>query len=345
MPTPADRPLSPRPAARPSPDRPVVVIGAGISGIACARALADAGVPVRVLDRGHRIGGRMAVRTETFGDVVHPVDIGASYFTVRDERFRAVVERWRDAGLAREWTDTFHLLTPGGEAGSTTSIVRWAARLGLRSLVEELAEGLPVTGATDVEEVDVDGGLLVVDGAPAAAVVLAMPEPQAYDLLPEPVATDLDLASGLDWSPSIAVWAAYDERWWPQLDGAFVDGSAVVNWVADDGRRRGDDVPVVVAHTTSVFAASRLDDPASAAEPVLAELAVLLGGGGPVPAPTHVRTHRWSLAAPRAPHPEPFGLHPSLVGTCGDAWGPKPRIEQAWLSGHELGGELVRRLS
>ena len=39
---------------------PVVVVGAGISGIGCAATLAAAGLPVRVLDRAGRAGGRMA---------------------------------------------------------------------------------------------------------------------------------------------------------------------------------------------------------------------------------------------------------------------------------------------
>ena len=59
------------------PSNSTTVIGAGISGLACARALTEAGVPVRVLDRGNRAGGRMASRT------LHgrQVDLGASYLT------------------------------------------------------------------------------------------------------------------------------------------------------------------------------------------------------------------------------------------------------------------------
>jgi len=327
---------------------PVIVVGAGIAGIACARALDAAGVPVKVYDRGRRIGGRMAVRTEKLGLVPHPVDIGASYFTVRDPGFTQVVQAWRDAGLAAPWTDTFHLITAEGRAGTTTSVPRWSARLGLRSLVEALAEGLDVVNEHEVESVTVSGRSLSVDGEPAPAVVLAMPDPQASDLLHPSVATALDLDGGQDWSPSIAVWAAWNEPWWSELDGAFVDGSPILSWVADDGRRRGDGAAVLVAHATPVFAAGRLDDPSSAAGPVLDEVWSLLGRrpGSPaeLPEPLWVRAHRWSLAAPRHPHPEPFAVTPSLVGVCGDAWGTRPRVEQAWLSGHLLGRELASLL-
>src|SRR4051812_49983885 len=79
-------------------EAPVVVIGAGISGTACARALRAAGVPVRVLDRGRRVGGRMALRRERIGGVEHVVDIGASYFTVSDPAYAALADDWRFAG-------------------------------------------------------------------------------------------------------------------------------------------------------------------------------------------------------------------------------------------------------
>ena len=323
---------------------PVVVVGGGISGITCARTLARAGYPVRVLDRGRRLGGRMAVRTEDLVTGKHAVDVGASYFTVRDPRFAAVADAWERAGLARPWTDTFHLASLDGRLGTTTGLPRWAAAGGLRSLVENLAEGLEVVQQHEVEEVDVHGDRLLVDGEPARAVVLAMPDPQAVDLLPEPVATWLGLDRGLEWAPVIAVWAAWGERWWGDLDGAFVDGSPVVSWVADDGRRRGDDAPVLVAHATSVFAAGRLEDPGSATGPVLAEVARVLGAET-FPEPEFARAHRWSLAAPLHPHAEPFALHPANVGVCGDGWGDRPRIEQAFLSGLQLGEALVERLA
>jgi predicted NAD/FAD-dependent oxidoreductase len=322
--------------------RPVIVVGAGIAGVSCARALHDAGVPVLVLDRGRRMGGRMAVRTERLATGPHPVDIGASYFTVRDERFATVVEDWRGAGLAEEWTDTFHIASPDGVAGTRTGIMRWRATRGLRSLVEHLADGLDVVAARDVAEVGPDAlGVPRVDGEAAAAVVLAMPDPQAVDLLPEDLAADLGLTGGHAWSPTVCVWGLWSRRWWPDLDGVFVEGSPVVSWLADDGRRRGDDAAVLVAHTTAIFTAGRLDNPGSVLGPVLEELPRLLGG--PMPKPLWVRAHRWSLALPLHPHDAPFALH-GRFGVCGDGWGPRPRVEQAWLSGRDLADALTPRL-
>jgi renalase len=110
----------------------VVVVGAGISGIACARRLHDAGVTVRVVERSHRLGGRMAVRTEHLDGRPHAVDIGASYFTVQDPHFTQVVSAWERLGLARPWTDTFFLATPDGRIAEGPAQPRRAPRRGSR---------------------------------------------------------------------------------------------------------------------------------------------------------------------------------------------------------------------
>lgn len=328
-------------------DDPVVVVGAGISGVACARVLADAGLPVRVLDRGRRIGGRMALRRERLGGVERVVDIGASYFTVSDPRFAGQVERWHDSGLARPWTDTLTVLsTAGGEPRAASGPVRWAAPAGLRSLVEALAAGLDVTSAHEVEQVDAGAPGPAVDGERAAVVVLAMPQPQAADLLPVTLARRLGLDAGLEWTPTLTVWAGWPRPWWPQLDGAFVDASEVVDRVADDGRRRGDGAPVLVVHSTTAYAERWLDDPEGGIPGVLAELGRLLGRSAGTPAPDFARARRWSLASPASPDPRPFALDEQVaVGVCGDGWGPKSRVEQAWISGTGLGEALAARLT
>jgi predicted NAD/FAD-dependent oxidoreductase len=325
---------------------PVIVVGAGIAGTACARVLVSGGLPVRVLDRGRRVGGRMALRREQVGGAEHVVDIGASYFTVSDPGFSTVADGWRERGLARPWTDTFLVLpAAGGDARTTSGPERWASPVGLRFLVEDLATDLDVASETDVEQVDAGEEGLAVDGAAAAAVVLAMPQPQAADVLPAPLAERLGLEAGLDWLPTLTVWAGWRRRWWPEFDGAFVEGSRVIDRIADDGRRRGDGAPVLVAHSTAEFAARWIDEPDGGIPGVLAELGRLLGGRTPAGDPVFARARRWSLASPRVPQDRPFALDDELaVGVCGDAWGPKSRVEQAWLSGTALGAALLGRL-
>jgi len=331
----------------------VVVVGAGISGLACARALRGGGQDVVVLDRGRRPGGRLGLRRTASGaGGERVVDVGASYAVPRAAAFAALAESWRARGLARPWTDTL-LAVSRDDSGRITSTpkpgpTRWSAPGGLRSLAEDLVEGLAGDGVEvlqqDVRRVDRDDeGRLSVDGHPCRAVVLAMPEPQAVRLVGPGLVAETAALRERAWTPVITVWARWDAAWWPAMDGAFVSGSPAVEFVADDGRRRGDGAPVLVAHSTPQLARDHLGDPPAAVAPVLAELAALLGGGD-APGPVETGAQRWTFARPDGGRPETSWLSRG-VGVCGDAWGERPGVEQAWLSGTELGGRLAAEVA
>jgi renalase len=309
----------------------VVVVGAGIAGTACAAELAAAGVPVRLVERAGEVGGRMG------GAVVagRPVDLGAAYFTVRDPGFEQVVLRWQAAGLARPWTSELAVLS-GGTRDRAPGPQRWAAPGGLGGLVADLAAGLPVELGHEVGRV---GPGPVVDGEPADAVVLAMPDPQALRLLDHPVTARL---AGREWRPAIAVAAGWTAREWPELPAAFVNDHPVLTLVGDDGRRRGDGAPVLVAHTTAEVARAHEADPAAAIGPVLDALRELLGVRTE---PEWTLARHWPYASPDGTRDEPFHLTDDGIGLAGDGWG-SPRVETAWRSGHLLGravAEWVRQ--
>lgn len=62
-------------APRPVDNKSVLVIGAGMAGLAAARSLADAGWPVRIIEARNRIGGRIDTNRE-WGT---PLEMGASW--------------------------------------------------------------------------------------------------------------------------------------------------------------------------------------------------------------------------------------------------------------------------
>ena len=305
----------------------VCVVGAGIAGTACAQALVAAGAQVVVLDRGRRPGGRMASR------LLHgrPVDLGASYFTAGDPRFRAVVDGWVARGLARPWTDTFTVL-PSRERRAGP--LRYGAPRGLREVVTDLAQGLDVRSEVDVSSV---GPGPTVDGTAYDAVVLAMPDPQALRVLDPALAAEREALADRAWQPVLAIAAGFAGRAW-DLDGAFVHGSDVLDWVADDGSRRGDGAPVLVAHSTAGLAAGHLAAP-DAAVPVLVDaLREVLD----LPEPSWTHVQRWTHAKPVGERGAPYWLGAAGVGLCGDGWG-RSRVEAAWLSGHLLGTAVAAR--
>lgn len=308
----------------------VVVVGAGIAGVACARALADSGVVVRVLERGRVVGGRMATRRYDG----RRADIGAGYFTVSDARFAAVVARWRDAGLAREWTDTLTVHSPSGWS-TTAEPMRWAAPGGLRSLVVDLARGLDVRVESEVEWVEPGPR---VDGARTDAVVLAMPGPQALRVLDPRSRAVRAAAEGQGWQPSLVATLRFPKRTW-DFPGVFVNGNPVLRAIFDDGSRRGDNAPVLVAHTVAAFAEGFVADPTDAADDIEAAVRELID----LPPATSRAVHRWTYAIPGTPNPAPFFFGEEMIGIAGDAWG-LPRVETAWLSGTLLAEALLTQV-
>ncbi|MGI5128735.1 NAD(P)/FAD-dependent oxidoreductase [Pseudonocardia sp. CA-107938] len=293
----------------------VVVVGAGIAGIACARELAAAGVAVQVRERADRIGGRMC-SPELDG---RPVDLGAAYFTVRDDGFAGVVDGWRSRGLVRTWTDTLDVIE-NGTRGTAPGPMRWAAPGGLGGLVADLATGLDVRLGHTVRSVE-PGPL--VDGEPTDAVVLAMPDPQVGALVDAPA------ARGREWRSVLAVAMRWRERVWAPFPAAFVNGHPLLTSVADDGDRRGDGAPVLVAHATG----------GSPAEVVAAARELL-----DLPEPESVHAHHWPHAAPVDGRDEPYLAGADGIALAGDGWGSS-RVETAWRSGSLLGRALAQRLA
>lgn len=319
----------------------ITVVGGGISGVACAREAAATGHLVALHERAHVLGGRMATRTlrdtgTRFDGRV--VDFGASYFTVSDPGFGEVVGRLVDDGVAWPWTDSFHVAGPDGIQGVSSGPMRYAAPHGLRSVVTALARQLDGAVHTDsaISAVDVADGRVVVDGHAVDAAALCMPLPQARRvcrLAPDDQAP---------WEPVLAVTCVFNERRWADLDGVFVNDDPVLTWIADDGSRRGDGAPVLVAHVHPVLSARHLDDPASIVPAAVATLQRVLAIRD---LPDWVDVHRWTFAKPLVGREEGHWLLPEVsLGGAGDEWAGGPRVEAAWLSGRSLGQALVARL-
>jgi monoamine oxidase len=102
-------------AAYPAPvaervDADVVVVGAGLAGLAAARALRDAGRDVAVLEARDRVGGRLLSRTLADGTVV---DVGGQWVGPTQLRVNKLIA---DLGLATfpTYHDGEHLLDLGG---------------------------------------------------------------------------------------------------------------------------------------------------------------------------------------------------------------------------------------
>lgn len=179
----------------------VVIIGAGVAGLAVATSLHERGVDVRTFEARQRVGGRL-LSSAPSGQ--RRLDLGATWFWPNERRVRALVDRLGvDVFSEHPFGDALYHAPGGTERldGNPLDAVSFRFGHGADSLALALADRLPagsvVCGAA-VQRVEArDGQLVVVAGdhsVPAAHVVIAVPPALAMSTidvvpgLPDPIA-------------------------------------------------------------------------------------------------------------------------------------------------------------
>lgn len=257
----------------PEPD--VLVVGAGLAGLTAAHALLDQGRSVRLLDKAAQAGGRLATRRIDGALLDH----GAQFFTVRNDTFAAVVDRWRTTGAPIvRWSDGFAQATdvrdgPGGVTRSGgDGHPRFAVRGGMHELASALARDLGQRDARVVPDARAtaawvrDGRWHVAatggDGPRlhhAAALLCTPPVPQSLALLARGGTTLPDLVGdalrAVTYDPCLALLAVVEGD--PRLPGpgAVQFASGPVRWLADNARKGVSAGPAVTVHASGAWSA------------------------------------------------------------------------------------------
>ena len=326
----------------------IAIVGAGLSGLTCARQLQSNGHAVVIYEKSRAVSGRMSTRQNELGGFDH----GAQYFTVSSPAFKKATTQWSKAGWIASWAPRLAVLDHGKTSAPSAAArrkPRWVAQPGMRSLGVHLAEGLDVrTGqlvrtiaregdkwqlAVQCDSVPVDA-----TAGPFDAVMIAVPADQAIALL----AAEPDFAAQADSARLAPCWTlmmAFPESLGLPYDAAWVDHSRL-GWIAQDatkpGRRPGEHW---IAQATADWSIEHLeDDPERAKEKLLKAFHDATG--------THVQpvfsaVHRWRYSQALQPLRADCLWQPALqLGACGDWFTAgldgMGRIENAYLSGMAL---------
>jgi renalase len=314
-----------------------LVIGAGMAGLLAARRLQENGVRVTVLDKGRGVGGRMATRRFDEGVCDH----GAQFLTARDERFGALLDELRAAGVVREWAKGFPddrgALMPDGNP-------RYCGVDGMNAIARHLAAGLTVHCSQTVSAINVEDGCWKVTTASgqsltAESLVLTPPVPQSLALLdagnlalPATVRGQLER---ITYDPCLAVMALLDGPSRIPEPGGVKITQPPIAWIADN-RRKGISpaASTITIHTTPDFAREHWETPhEEIARMIFSEAERWLGANV-----RNWQVHRWRYSQPVVTHAEPCLMPTLLVDSAppvvfaGDGFGG-PRVEGAAVSG------------
>lgn len=325
--------------------RRFAVIGAGISGLAAARALHDQGHRVSVFDKSRGVGGRVATRRiDGVG-----FDHGAQYFTVRDPRFERVVRAWRESGAVSLWLGPFARVAGGRVEDLPPESDRFVGMPGMSAIGKALRTGLDVRLQTRVGPPQWQSGVwqLASDQGELLgefdALVLAVPAPQAVPLL-EPVSPSLAAqAATVVYAPTWAVLLDLKEPLPIDASGLFFDRETL-SWAARNAARPQRRGHGWVLHAAPGWARRHLD---ASADQVIERLcrAFEEASGRQLPEAREATAHRWLYAlVERSLDTEALWDEERQLAVCGD-WCLGARIEAAYLSGQAAAGHLLRHFA
>ena len=310
-------------------DCEITIVGAGITGLACARRLVRNGYKPLVLDKGRGIGGRVATRRVMLPDGAISFDHGAQYLTARDPAFAAALQ---DLGSA---------CTIWGDGATEPHLVGVP---GMSSLPRSLANGVDVQSGKEVTAVQaVPNGwelnigemrvethhLVITVPAPQAAVLLGAGHALHPRIAEVGMAPCLTLMAALPGdAPRSFVSRASDDHplaWIAQDSSKPGRAGVFTTWVAQAGaewsERHLEETPEVIAALTL---------------PMLAEVI----GVAPQSA-VYASAHRWRYARTIAPLGTPFLSSNDATLYVGGDWCLGARVEAAWLSGTAIAQAII----
>jgi len=352
---------------------PIAIVGAGMAGLTLANLLLERGFSIQVFEKSRGTGGRMASRapgakTAAANESTQiPLDIGAQYFTARDERFQQFLSRFKDAGHVSGWEANLRYVDSDGHWSEFQGSERFVGVPRMSSLTRQLRKDIDVRFGHRITEMHVDKGAwwLSTDSdsqgtdhafGPFRAVLLTAPAPQCKDLIDSirgtespllPVATTQYLAQ-IGMRPGWTVALHFPEGAGLDYDGVQTR-SDVFEWCVNNsskpGRRpeqssadsAGTSTPVDewwVLQASAAWSESHLD---CSGEFVLSSLTEqfrrLTGCRATVDASLY---HLWRYARPK--HSSVDHCHwieEAGIGLAGD-WLTGGRVEGAFLSGFAL---------
>ena len=302
--------------------RRVAVVGGGLAGLVCARALVANGRTVVVFDKGRSPGGRATSRIQD-GRVF---DHGAQYFTARTDWLMDKLIAWERAGIVARWQPR----------GKNSAEPWWVGTPSMGALAGHLAEGLDVRLERVVTRVE--RGLIALadhEPEPFDDIVVALPAPQAAALVGE----HFPILRGASLDPCWAVMLVVAGG---ENDVDVIESDGPIAWAAREsskpGRSRASQGDSWLLHMSREWTTDHLEAHADAVAARVTELFVAQRAGARV---ALARAHRWRFA--RAKKVAPVGCffdETHRIAVCGD-WLESPRLEGAVTSGLAAAARLA----
>ena len=264
--------------------RQIVIIGAGLAGLAAARLLQQAGHKPLLLDKGRRIGGRCGTRRSEGYLFNH----GAQFITASSSDFSVFCRDAAAAGIIAEW-----------DIGR-----RWTTYTGqpsMRALPSWMATGLDIHQMCEISHINrgIDGRVELTTTADktfsAEQLIITAPAPQTERLLANVSPHLSALAQQAQYAPCWTIMAGFDDQL-QSLPLFGSDLSDMISWYVVEGARPGGtaDAPAITIQASGIWSQTHLEEEADhIAEAIFTEFVSRTGLSAK---PALLQAHLWRYA-------------------------------------------------
>jgi hypothetical protein len=324
----------------------VAIIGAGLSGLTCARQLQQQGYKIVVLEKSRGLGGRLATRRIEQTCVDH----GLSYFFEQGNHSQQLIKQLTDNNVIDSLIPNIYQLNTALESPNTQPKHHYYAPQGITAIAKYLAESLTlwrqyrVINLTPTQEnlwyITCETPFNEANTLLAKSIVSTIPAPQLTLLLNSSHLTHLppsflETLTQVTYNPCLTVMAGYhnlnlSDLMWDQIR---ILSDSDLAWIGLESVKR--DAPkktVFVLHSTPNYAAQFLDD--SDLKPIgkqlLNQAEKLLSL--PFNKPNWYQVHRWRYAIPRQSLPISClsTNRPLPLVACGDWCESQIKLDASW---------------
>jgi predicted NAD/FAD-dependent oxidoreductase len=317
----------------------ILIVGAGMSGVAAASCLDATGFRILMIDKSMKIGGRLA--SKKIGKA--RFDYGAQFMTAREPRFLALMQECEKLGLIKQWFTS--------ESGKLQRHPRWCGSSGMTAVAAHLAGSLQFYPGLKLDAIECCNNRWLAhmssgDHLSASALLLTPPVPQIRALFQK---SEIDISQdiaerlgSIEYEKCLAVLAQLNGPSAIDSPGGmkFVEGP--ISWLADNKQKGISKVPAVTIHAAAAFSQQHWQADRQESGELLLEAAESWLGSGV----SEFQVHGWRYAKPVLAEPERclvINSTPPLV-LAGDAFGG-PRVEGAAMSGWSAAATLSALLA
>lgn len=345
----------------------IAIIGAGVSGITCARTLLKAGHTVTLFEKRGAAGGRMTSSVSDYGHF----DTGVQYFTAIDKRFQTLVEYSLEVNpdILKKWSASNpRLLNSTGRIDidhMPSPYTHWVSAPDMAALPKMWAEEIENTHyncrAIRVEREETENGeqwyvveqgrmLTEVRHGGFDSVILAMPAPQALELL-----RDITIPNTMQralkkvaFKPCWTLLLAYPQAAQSGLHALGPQWNAArsthhrIAWLCRESSKpaRGETERWTVQANMDWSNEHFIDDPLRVRDKLQKVFTEVTGIRT---RPAYSDVVRWRYAEADKPYGKSHLLDMELeLGICGD-WCLGKRVEDAFVSGLELALQMIKK--